>query len=106
MLHTQYVFVYGNTCILVINFAPPKVKSRLRHCINVYCLIYKHVNLFWVNVKRLNSIKMWCKTHVLLLQFQHITSSYLIFKNKYNHTQSILIHIHKSNQIGNLLKCY
>ena len=32
MLHTQYVFVYGDTCILVINFAPPKVKSWLRHC--------------------------------------------------------------------------
>ena len=33
MLHTQYVFVYGDICILVINFAPPKVKSRLRHCL-------------------------------------------------------------------------
>ena len=32
MLHTQYVFVYEDTCILVINFAPPKVKSWLRHC--------------------------------------------------------------------------
>ena len=31
MLHTQYVFVYGDTCILVINFAPPKVISWLRH---------------------------------------------------------------------------
>ena len=33
MLHTQYVFVYEDTCILVINFAPPKVKSWLRHCL-------------------------------------------------------------------------
>ena len=33
MLHTQYVFVYGNTCILVINFAPLKVKSWLCHCL-------------------------------------------------------------------------
>ena len=32
MLHTQYVFVYRDICILVINFAPPKVKSWLRHC--------------------------------------------------------------------------
>ena len=55
---------------------------------------------------RLNFIRMWCKTHVLPLQFQHATSSYHIFKNEHNHTQSILIPIYKSNQIGNLLRCY
>ena len=36
MLHTQYVFVYKDTCILVINFAPPKVKSWLRHWLTCY----------------------------------------------------------------------
>ena len=55
---------------------------------------------------RLNSIKTWCNTHVLPLQSQYATSSYYIFKNKYSHTQSILIPIYKSNQIGNLSKCY
>ena len=55
---------------------------------------------------RLNSIRMWCKTHVLSLQFQHATSSYHIFKNEHKHIQSILIPIYKSNQIGNLLRCY
>ena len=25
MLHTQYVFVYKDTCILIINFAPQKL---------------------------------------------------------------------------------
>ena len=35
MLHTQYVFVYKNTCILVINFAPPKDESLLRHCLEM-----------------------------------------------------------------------
>ena len=33
---------------------------------------------------------MWYKTHVLSLQFQYATLSYYIFKNKHNHTQSIL----------------
>ena len=33
---------------------------------------------------------MWYQTHVLPLQFQYATLSYHIFKNKYNHTQSIL----------------
>ena len=33
---------------------------------------------------------MWYKTHVLPLQFQYPTLSYHIFKNKHNHTQSIL----------------
>ena len=55
---------------------------------------------------RLNSVKMWCKTHVLSIQSQHTTSSYYMFKNKYNNTQSILIPIYKSNQIRSLLKCY
>ena len=55
---------------------------------------------------RLNSIKTWCNTHVLPLQSQYATSSYYIFKNKYSHTQSILIPIYKSNQIGNLSRCY
>ena len=55
---------------------------------------------------RLNFIRTWCKTHVLPFQSQHVTSSYLIFKNKHNHTQSILIPIYKSNQTGNLLRCY
>ena len=31
MLHTQYVLVYKNTCILIINFTPPKDESLLRH---------------------------------------------------------------------------
>ena len=52
------------------------------------------------------SVKMWCKTHVLPLQFQHTTSSHNIFNKKHNQTQSILILIYKSNQIGNLLRCY
>ena len=43
---------------------------------------------------------MWCKTHVLPLQSQHVTSSYHIFKNKYNYTQSIIILIYKFNQLG------
>ena len=55
---------------------------------------------------RLNSIRAWCKTHVLPLQSQYVTSSYHIFKNEYNYTQSILIPIYKSNQIGNLSRCY
>ena len=38
MLHTRYVFVYRDTCILVINFAPPKVKSWLRHCLGPFGL--------------------------------------------------------------------
>ena len=59
-----------------------------------------------MNMKRLNSIRTWCKTHVLPLKSQHATSSYHIFKNKYNHTQSILIPIYRSNQIENLLRCY
>ena len=33
---------------------------------------------------------MWWKTHVLSLQSQYATSSYHIFKNKHNQTQSIL----------------
>ena len=39
MLHTQYVFVYGDTCILIINFAPPKVKSWLRHWVVVVVVV-------------------------------------------------------------------
>ena len=54
---------------------------------------------------RLNYVSMWCKTHVLPHQFQHATLSYHIFKNKCNHTQSILIPIYKSNHIGSLLRC-
>ena len=55
---------------------------------------------------RLNSIRTWCKTHILLFQSQHFISSYYIFKNKYNHTLSNLIPIYKSNKIRNLLRCY
>ena len=55
---------------------------------------------------RLNSIRTQCKIHVLPLLSQHGTSSYHIFKNKHNYTQSILIPIYKSNHIGNLLRCY
>ena len=51
MLHTQYVFVYGDTCILVINFAPPKVKSWLRHCLEV------------------NSYELFCGTEDLIIIF-------------------------------------
>ena len=40
--------------------------------------------------KRLNFIKTWCKIHIILLQSQHATSFYHIFKNKHNHTQSII----------------
>ena len=49
---------------------------------------------------------MWCKTHVLPLQSQHVTSFYHIIKNKYSYIQSILIPIYKFNKIGNLLRCY
>ena len=49
---------------------------------------------------------MWCKTHVLPLQSQHVTSFYHIIKNKYSHTQSILILIYKFNQVGSLLRWY
>ena len=55
---------------------------------------------------RLNSVRMWCKTHVLPLKSQHVTLSYYIFKNKYNHTQSILIFIFKSTQIKMLTRLY
>ena len=37
-------------------------------------------------IMRLNSVRMWYKTHVLPFQSQHATSSYHIFKNKLNHT--------------------
>ena len=35
--------------------------------------------------KRLNFVRMWCKTHVLTLKSQYDTSFYHIFKNKHNH---------------------
>ena len=35
MLHTQYVFVYRDTYILVINSAPPNVEYLLRHCLKL-----------------------------------------------------------------------
>ena len=53
---------------------------------------------------RLNSIRTWCKTHILPLQSQHATSFYHIFKNKHNHTQSTLIPIYKTNEIGNFIE--
>ena len=40
MLHTQFVFVYKNTCILVINSPPPKDESELRHCMQLTHMIY------------------------------------------------------------------
>ena len=46
------------------------------------------------------------KTHVLTFQSQNVLLSYYIFKNKQNHTQSILIPIYKSNQTGSLFICY
>ena len=49
---------------------------------------------------RLNFIRIWGKTHVLPFQSQHAISFYHIFKNKFNHTQSIIIPIYKSNQSG------
>ena len=58
--------------------------------------IYMQIHL------KLNSVRMWCKTHVLSLQFQHATSSYHKIKNEHNYTQLILIPIYKSNQIGSL----
>ena len=64
----------------------------------------KAVNKY--SFKRLNSIRMWYKTYVLSFQSQHATSSYQIFKNKHNYTQSIIIPIYKSNQIENLLRYY
>ena len=45
--------------------------------------IYSSIYKYNYN-KRLNSIRTWCKTHVLPLQSQHATSFYHIFKNKYN----------------------
>ena len=48
MLHTQYVFVYGDTCILVINFAPPKVKSWLRHCLTCMLFALAHWQLWYI----------------------------------------------------------
>ena len=54
---------------------------------------------------RLNSVRTWYKIHILPLQSQYVTSSYHIFKNKHNCTQSILIPIYKSNHIGSLLRC-
>ena len=47
-------------------------------------------NPYYVSVffKRLNSVRMWCKTYILPLKSQYVTLSYHIFKNKHNHTQS------------------
>ena len=64
----------------------------------------------WLNVKgsikRLNLVRMWCKTQILPLQSQHATSPYYILKNMHNHTQSFIIPIWKSNLIVSLLRCY
>ena len=48
---------------------------------------------------RLDSIRIWCKNHIFPLKSQHVTSSYHIFKNKHNHTQSIIIPIYKSTKL-------
>ena len=54
--------------------------------------------------KRLNSLRTCYKTHVLLFQSQHATSFNYMFKNKHNHTQSTLIPIYKTNEIGNFIE--
>ena len=48
---------------------------------------------------RLDYIRTWYKTHIFPLKSQHATSSYYIFKNKHNHTQSIIILIYKSTKL-------
>ena len=79
------------------NFLSGSCKQQLRSSL--------YLNFILKN-KRLNSVRMWCKTHDLPLQFQHVKLSYCIFKNKHNCTKSILIPIYKSNQIVCLFRCY
>ena len=62
---------------------------------------------FWTRFSRFRLVFSIFRfiTH-LYLYSQHTTLSYYIFKNKHNHTQSILIPIYKSNKIRSLLRCY
>ena len=94
-----------------------RIKSQISflytliHCVRFnykddFLIKKDYIKRSWLYIYILNSIRTWCKTHILSLKSQHTTSSYHIFKNKHNHTQSILIPIYKSNQIGNLLRCY
>ena len=81
-----------------------KIKIKIKT--KTHTVSMRHTLIHIYITRLINSIRMWFKTHVLPFQFQHATSSYHIFKNKHNHTQSILIPIYKSNQIRNLLRCY
>ena len=69
MLYTRYVFVYRDTCILVINFAPPKVKSWLRH--------WWTVNTTNV-LARVLDIKRWLVTGVTNLLHIELDAKYVV----------------------------
>ena len=81
-----------------------KIKIKIKT--KTHTVSMRHTLIHIYIMRLINSIRTWCKTYVLPLQSQHAISSYHIFKNKHNHTPSILIPIYKSNQIRNLLRCY
>ena len=64
---------------------------------NFYPLFF-HPNQTYNKNMRLNSIRMWCKTHVLLFQFQHAILFYHIYiyisdaaEDCWNHGENLLL---------------
>ena len=90
MLHTQYVVVYENTYILVINFVPPKVKFWLHRWI-----WYIYIYIYWWVCVILKSVQFW---------FDMLPTGYSIF-NIWPIKKECIYVIHSPRRDSDLI-CY